>query len=365
MTDQTFYWIKLAHCLRAHRLLISYLKTLTPKEICLAENAQLRQWGFSEKQIDYLKQDHLELINKTKHWLSQQNNHLITLQDTAYPNLLKQISNPPLLIYAKGNCQLLNKTQLAIVGSRNPTPSGKETAFAFAKLLAEHAWVITSGLAIGIDAAAHLGALKASGHTIGVLGAGLECLYPKSNYPLAQAILQNDGLLISEYWPYAGVKAHHFPERNRIISALSLGTLVVEASLGSGSLITAHMALEQNREIFAVPGSIHNPQSKGTHALLRNGAKLVENIEDILSEFPEASCPEQMALPLVENKEALRLAKDSTNLIQYIGFEPTSIETILNRSELSLAALARSLALLEKEGLIIQVSGDYFRTTGK
>jgi len=217
-------------------------------------------------------------------WLSQENNYLVTLADTSYPKALLEISDPPPLLYAKGNLALLNQPSIAIVGSRNASVQGESNAGAFSEGLCGYGLCIVSGLALGIDAAAHRGALKANGATIAVLGTGLDIVYPAQNRDLAHQIAQH-GLLISEFALGEPSKAQNFLRRNRLISGLVLGCLVVEANLQSGSQMTARLAAEQGREVFAIPGSIHSPLSKGCHQLIKQGAKLVDSLQDIVEEM--------------------------------------------------------------------------------
>ena len=220
-------------------------------------------------------------LEKEKEWLAQVEHHIVILDDEDYPPLLKQIPDPPPVLFLVGNKGLLQSTQLAIVGSRNPTPSGAHTARDFAASLADVGLVITSGMALGIDAAAHEGALAVDGYTIAIAGTGIDRVYPRQHHSLAHRIAEQ-GLLLSEFPLGTAPCREHFPRRNRIISGLCVGTLVVEAGLRSGSLITARLAGEQGREVFAIPGSIHSPTSRGCHQLIRQGAKLVEAAQDIL-----------------------------------------------------------------------------------
>jgi len=218
--------------------------------------------------------------NELAKWLAAPNNHLVTLADPEYPKALLEISDPPPYLYAKGNLALLNQSSIAIVGSRNASVQGEKNAEAFAYDLCQHGLCIVSGLALGIDGAAHRGALKANGATIAVVGTGLDIVYPAKHRELAHQIVER-GLILSEFPLGTPSKPQNFPKRNRIISGLSLGCLVVEANVQSGSQITARMAAEQGREIFAIPGSIHSPMSKGCHQLIKQGAKLVDCIQDI------------------------------------------------------------------------------------
>ncbi len=217
-------------------------------------------------------------------WLGEPQHYLLVWSDPDYPPLLRKIPDPPVMLYVMGDRKLLSRPQLAIVGSRNPTPMGRENARAFAKNLADAGLIITSGMALGIDGAAHRGALEAGGQTIAVAGTGLDRVYPSRHRDLAHDIVRH-GALVSEFPLGTPPKPENFPVRNRLISGLSLGTLVVEAALQSGSLITARLATDQGREVFAIPGSIHSPQSRGCHALIRQGVKLVETAQDILEEL--------------------------------------------------------------------------------
>jgi DNA processing protein len=274
---------------------------------------------------------------------------------------LRQIADPPPVLFVKGDVSLLNYPQLAIVGSRNPSPVGAETSYAFARSLSACGLTITSGLALGVDAAAHRGALDGNGATIAVTGTGLDRVYPAQHRKLAHAISAR-GALVSEFPPGTAPKPDHFPRRNRIISGLSLGTLVTEAALRSGSLITAQQALEQGREVFAIPGSIHNPLARGCHSLLRNGAKLVEEICDIIDELgqfqPAVStrAPNQRSIsPAIPG-----LDQQQQMVVNNLGFEPTSMDTLIERTGFSADNLATSLLSLELAGLVSAVPGGLY-----
>ncbi len=232
----------------------------------------------------WLKDPDWDLVDQDLRWLEGPDNHLLTLGHPDYPTLLAELPDAPPLLFVHGDPGVLSLPQLAIVGSRNPTPGGESTARDFARHLAAAGVTVTSGLALGVDGAAHEGALDAEGVTVAVMGTGLDRVYPARHRDLAHRIAVR-GALVSEFAPGTPPKGDHFPRRNRIISGLSLGTLVVEAALRSGSLITARLASEQGREVFAIPGSIHNPLARGCHALIRQGAKLVETGQDILDEL--------------------------------------------------------------------------------
>lgn len=302
--------------------------------------------------------------------------HIIAYEDALYPALLREIPRPPRVLYASGNIQLLSSPQLAIVGSRKPTATGRDNAKQFAYHLAKSGFTITSGLALGIDGASHEGALAAGGNTIAVLGSGLQQIYPANHKALAQRISEN-GLLISEFPPDTPPLPANFPQRNRIISGLSLATIVVEAALQSGSLITARCACEQGREVFAIPGSIHNPQARGCHALIKQGAKLVETVDDIFEELPgllqyslqldaPTTPPPALAVsqPVDNTQDSLAspgVEKDYHFMLKYLGFEPTTFDTIVNRSSLPAEQVSAILVQLELDGLIESLTHGFIR----
>jgi len=304
-------------------------------------------------------------------WLQEDSSHsVIFLGQAEYPSLLAEIHRPPPVLFLKGDASLIHTVQLAIVGSRNPTSGGLENARAFARNLATTGLTITSGLAAGIDGAAHKGALDATpdssimnrkGRTIAVAATGLDRVYPSHHRELAHKIAE-DGLLISEFAAGIGPLQANFPRRNRLISGLSLGTLVVEAAPRSGSLITARYAMEQGREVFAIPGSIHSPQSRGCHWLIRQGAKLVETAEDIAEEILPI-------LPDLENAREVNidagavlsgLQKDEKALLDAIGFDPVSLDNLLSRSGMEITELSVTLSQLELLDLIEVLPGGLF-----
>lgn len=294
-------------------------------------------------------------IEEDFRWLEQSSQHHILHYGAAnYPALLQELADPPAILYAVGDLQALNTKTLAVVGSRNPSITGSENAKHFSRELAKRGLTIVSGLAIGIDSQAHLGCLEASGRTIAVLGTGIDCIYPRRNYPLARKITEN-GLLLSEFPLKSPPIAGHFPRRNRIISGLSLCTLVIEAAIKSGSLITARMALEQNRDVLAIPGSIHNPLARGCHYLLQQGAKLVTSISDVLDELQLGFVQD------LGDSSTISLASKTENLVKFIGFESTSTDQILTRSGYTLDKVLYELARLELQGTIKSVPGGYIR----
>lgn len=295
------------------------------------------------------------ILKSELEWLSEPGHHLLTWSDPDYPALLREIPDPPLVLYIAGERPLLSAPQLAIVGSRNPTPMGRENARAFAKSLAGAGLAITSGMALGVDSAAHRGALEAGGKTIAVAGTGLDRVYPARHRDLAHDIVKH-GALVSEFPLGTPPLPENFPVRNRIISGLSLGTLVVEAALQSGSLITARMANEQGREVFAIPGSIHAPQSRGCHALIRQGAKLVETAQDILEELgPLAGVALQAAHE--NTPRGPRLDSTMETLLEHIGHDPVSIDSLIERCGLTADAVSSMLLQMELNGLVSNCPG--------
>jgi len=314
-----------------------------------------------------------DLLTPTLAWLEDGNNCIVTLADSDYPQALLNIPDPPLLLYVKGRLDLLNRPALAVVGSRNATPQGIHNAEAFAKSLSDAGLCVISGMAHGIDAAAHRGALRCQGNncggSIGVVGTGLDKVYPAANRDLAHLLAQQ-GALISEFPLGTPPLAANFPRRNRIISGMSAGCLVVEASLQSGSLITARLALEQGRDVFAIPGSIHAPQSKGCHALLKQGAKLVETAQDILEELDylivAAAAPARhpdMPDPDTQDPAAQGMDTQEPNsaLFGHLGFDPVDLDTLGKRSGLTVSQLSAMLLTLELEGRISALPGGLYQ----
>ncbi len=327
--------------------------------------------GLTVKQLAGFYQPDWQLIDKTIQASETCHSSLISFGDICYPQLLKQIYDPPLILFVQGNVQLLNAEQLAVVGSRSASPSGRETAFALSSQLAQQNLVITSGLALGIDAAAHRGALTENMSTIAVVATGLDSVYPTRHKGLAQKIIDSGGAIVSEFVPGTQARAGHFPKRNRLISGMSLGVLVVEAELKSGSLITARCAIEQNREVFAIPSSIENQQAKGCHWLIKQGAKLVENSADIIEELAFINKP-SLHLTLgvkglqseVNKGESDKKQKSLSNdaLLASVGFEITPVDKVVSRSELPVEEVLTRLTMLELSGLVSAVPGGYIRT---
>lgn len=299
-----------------------------------------------------------EAHQQSLQWLSQSNNHLITLADETYPKLLLEIADPPPYLYAKGDVSLLNQAAIAIVGSRNATVQGEKNAEAFAAELSSHNLCIVSGLALGIDGAAHRGALKAKGKTIAVVGTGLDIVYPAKHRELAHAIAEN-GLIISEFDLGVPSTPQNFPRRNRIISGLSLGCLVVEANLQSGSQITAKLATEQGREVFAIPGSIHSPMSKGCHQLIKQGAKLVDSVQDIVEELH--LCPISLPEHHTDSTPVISKNAHAELILNTLGFDPMHMESLVASTGLTVSEVSSMLMVLELEGKVASLTGGHFQ----
>lgn len=360
-------WIRLLHLpgigpVQQNRL----LKRFDSPEVIFSEAAQCDE--LSDKIKQAIRTPNHQRIEESLQWLNNPEAQLVTQNCSAYPKQLKRLNDAPAILFAIGDIQLLKTPQIAIVGSRNPSQLGAETAKDFARYFASVGLTVTSGLALGVDTASHEGALKGDGPTIAVLGTGPDRVYPASNRALAHQIVAQKGLLVTEFAPATKPIAGNFPKRNRIISGLSLGTLVVEAALKSGSLITARLATEQGREVFAIPGSIHNPLARGCHRLIKDGAKLVEKAADVLEEL--APQLKQVLLadgveerPADPHKEAAQLDDDYLELLQTIGDGPRPIDQLIETSGLTANVVSSMLLQLELQGYIALNPGGYSRTT--
>ena len=340
----------------------------SPSDAFIATTATLKKAGLSEKVISNIQDSKsFDSAKPDIEWLaSADNHHIITIQCAEYPALLKQISNPPPLLYIRGKVSILNDPQLAIVGSRSPTQSGLSSAYDFAKYLGNSGLCITSGLALGIDGVAHKGALDANAPTIAVIATGTDRVYPAKHRDLAHQIVES-GAIISEFPVGTPAKSENFPRRNRIISGITHGTLVVEAAKRSGSLITARLAGEQNREVFAIPGSIHNPLARGCHQLIRQGAKLVETAQDILEEM--ANVIDMTEINTDHNDSKVSLTEEETiqesseidnehnDLLEKMGYDPVSIDELVVRTEQSPESIAAMLLMLELQNQVSSNGG--------
>lgn len=337
----------------------------SPGSILKADRAQLLSLGLAGPTVDFLAQPDWQAVEADLAWLAQAGNRLIRITEAAYPPLLAEIPDPPPLLFVHGDADYLLQPQLAVVGSRNPSRDGIALAEDFAAFLGNCGLTICSGLAAGIDAAAHRGALRSAGGTIAVTGTGLDRVYPAQHRELAHQVAAQ-GALVTEFPPGTPPLAANFPRRNRIISGLSVGTLVVEAALHSGSLITARLALEQGREVFAIPGSIHNPLARGCHALIRQGARLVESGADILEELasqftPGAPPPDTMQSAAVTSASP-ELSADYLALLDAMGHEAVAVDQLVARSGLTPEVVSSMLLLLELEDRVhTSAGGRYIR----
>ena len=299
-------------------------------------------------------------------WLENPNNRIIESDSEDYPELLRGIPGPPTLLYIVGNAEALHMPALSIVGSRNPSRGGKENAYEFAKHLGRSGFCIVSGLAQGIDSSAHEGALAGGAMTVAFLGHGIDRVYPSANRDLAHRISQN-GALVSEYPLGSPPRREHFPQRNRLISGVSLGTLVVEAARRSGSLITARLAGEQGREVFAIPGSIHNPLSRGCHQLIKQGAKLVECADDIVSELGSLAGHLMQNDTNQEKQESKNVEHDADYeaLLESLSYDPTSADELAENSGLTIDQVSSMLLILELEEKIEALTGGKYSLRNK
>jgi DNA processing protein len=335
---------------RTARLLLQAFGT--PEAVCAASQASLEKVVPRAVASALKSGAAAEAIDRHRAWAGQPGNHVVTLADPDYPRALLEIGDPPVVLFAKGRRDLLAASCIAIVGSRNATPQGATTARAFGRALSDAGLVIASGLALGIDAAAHEGGLAGVSSTIAVTGTGLDIVYPARNRALAHRIAEQ-GVLVSEFTLGTGAIAHNFPRRNRLISGLARGVLVVEAAVKSGSLTTARFAAEQGREVFAIPGSIHSPVSRGCHALIKQGAKLVESAQDVLEELnivhPAQRAPGEPS------------ATTPDPLLQHLGHDPCDLDTLAARSGLGVDVLSARLLELELEGRVASLPGGRYQ----
>lgn len=340
----------------------------SPAAIFDTDPQTLKSWGLNAAARQWLRRPDHSLIERDLALLQEYRTQLVTFADPYYPQLLKQVPGAPPVLFVRGNVHCLGNRQLAMVGSRQPSPGGRETARELAYSASMAGFTITSGLARGIDAAAHRGALDAERPTIGVMGTGPERIYPACHQRLAEHIIEH-GALISEFPPGVAPQPANFPRRNRIISGMAIGTLVVEAALRSGSLITARLAGEQGREVLAVPGSIHNPVSRGCHQLLREGARLVESVADILQELDFLPASEAVRSargsdgggseerPPGSSAETGQVPAEDLHLLELMGYDHVQPDQLIQRSGLTADAVCSILFSLEIQGFIKPVPG--------
>lgn len=350
----------------------------TPRKVFEVSDESLLKYGLDHRAIKQLRNAEkgfysgraAEELERCLAWLSSPGNGIVPFNSEEYPDLLTEIPDPPLILFCRGRAEILGLPAIAIVGSRNPTVDGRRTAKRFASELCRAGFAVTSGLAFGIDAESHEGALSAGGKTVAVLGTGIDQCYPAVNRPLFDRVAQ-EGVLVSEFIPGIPPTPANFPRRNRIISGLSIGVLVVEAGMKSGSMITARLALEQGREVFAVPGSINNPVAKGCHRLISQGAKLVQQIEDIAEELGALlafvgdrqnvgrySCVDK------QSRAPDELQGYPRRLHQAIGIDPVSLDTLLAETGMELGDAIAALTELELVGLVRREPAGYVRQQG-
>jgi DNA processing protein len=323
-----------------------------PQQVLAAGRGALARIVSAEIAARILSQADAGPIAAALQWAAADGHAVLTLADADYPQALLETPDPPALLYLRGRRELLARPGLAMVGSRSATPQGVSNAEQFARAFSSAGLTIVSGLALGIDAAAHRGGLDAPGSTIAVLGTGADILYPQRNRELGERIAR-DGLILSEFPLGTPPNAGNFPRRNRVIAGLARGCLVVEAALASGSLITARLAAEQGREVFAIPGSIHSPHSKGCHALIKQGAKLVESAQDLLQELGL----ESLAQP------AAGAAGAATGLLAHMGYDPCDVDTLCARSGLTADVVSAMLLQLELDGKVASLPGGQYQRT--
>lgn len=351
------------------RLAGLYERLDSPADWADASDRVLREAGLNERHLRQLRQPDERRLRRCLDWLEGDRRLLVTLDDPLYPPLLKRIPDAPPALFVAGDAETLVAPQIAIVGSRNATRGGLDHARSFSATLARSGFAITSGLAAGVDGLAHQGCLEAGGRTVAVAGTGLDQVYPARHRELARRI-SGSGALVSQFPPGVGPLPGNFPARNRIISGMSLGVLVVEAGLKSGSLITARLASEQGREVFAIPGSVHNPLSRGCHRLIREGARLVETADEVVEDLEPlarelAADIEQLLEPapttvgLEESARSPHMSSDPeyARLLDAIGFDPTPVDAIIERSQLTPAAVSSMLLMLELDGKVSAHAG--------
>ncbi len=379
--DELALWFVTQHAVSGYQSLMAFFNTAS--DALKASPADWQQLGIHKAHPPKLQQWQQESpfrqqFDQAIKQLNPQVDRILRLSDPEYPQQLKQIDDPPPILFVRGNAQVLTQPQIAMVGSRKPSPGGAKIAHLFAQTLSEHGFWITSGLAHGIDSEAHRGALQAGqGRTIAVLGTGINLCYPSSHQSLYQQIIQAGGAIISEFTPNAPAKDYHFPKRNRIVSGLSLATLVVEAALKSGSLITARSALEQNRQVFAIPGHIYSEQSKGCHQLIREGALLIDDPVQIIEELDlpkrwqsQVQLLQRDQIP-TQNVNTTPVNSDTIpnlnipahlqatyHLLDWVG---QSLDDLVERSSQDIPTLTSQLMELELFGFIVQQGGLYLR----
>lgn len=361
----TEQWLNISLVPGIDSRLLSDLESVAPEllqNLFLLDKQQLQSTGLKAKQIDALLAPSITLKSRVFDWLqADPTHHLVSIGHPFYPPLLRSISSPPLILYVKGSAEALQLPQIAFVGSRAPSLHGLKNAKELASLVSKLGFTITSGLALGIDGAAHKAALDSAGLTIAVLGNGADVVYPKPHANLTRRIIEQGGCLVSEFAPGAPPLPHHFPRRNRIISGLSYGTVVVEAGIKSGSLVSAKYAMEQGREVFAVPGQINNPNAKGCHLLIKHGATLIEGIDDITAQLYFTTANVNIHRKSKKLKKIADKPLSSDKIAYSIGYEVTPLDLIAERTNLSVESLLPLLLEYELSGKIASVPGGYVK----
>ena len=359
MSLQLADWLTISHWPKISYQRLMHLMRAFPstKDFFEATTDEWLEAGASKADIAIFKTRDDARVEANLTWAQGRNQTILTLDDVRYPSLLKEMTDPPLVLYVRGSVACLQQPQVALVGSRHASSYGKDNAFHFAQALAAQGYAVTSGLARGIDAAAHEGALQRNGVSIGVIGSGFNHFYPKAHLALAEQMIDAGGAVLSEFSINAAPEPRNFPRRNRIIAGLSLGVLVVEAAMRSGSLITARLALEMGREVFAVPGSIHSPLAKGCHSLIKQGAKLVESAEDILDELGY-----RMAPSVANNTNNTDGAgREKSLLLSHLGHEIIDIDTLSIRSGLTVETVSAMLLTFELDGIVASLPGGCYQ----
>ena len=361
LTQNDLAWLSFASAFNVPSK--AWLNALTTLNVPLIELvSELKQLPKGDELVSRISYTR---VNDALQWLDvTQQRHIITFDSPLYPDALKQLSNPPLALFVKGDPTLLNRPQIAIVGSRRATHYGTALAAEFARCLSAKGLTITSGLATGIDSAAHKGGIVEQGKTVAVTGTGPDVCYPARNKALANDIVYKKGAIVTEFFPSVGPKAWHFPRRNRIIAALSLGTLVVEAKIKSGTLITANLAADLGKEVFAVPGNVSHAYSEGCHWLIQQGAKLVTNINDILDEITfEPLGRDENTFIDNQKSEVNNLATDK--LLASVDYDITAIDVIAQRNAITVQKAMALLLEYELRGFVAAVPGGYVKLRGK
>lgn len=365
-------WLRLAQLpgFDANRSMAAVAHLGSARDLLRCDPEALGSLGFGKRARDALATARDLDVADACRWLEHPGHHLVLCTDERYPSMLLDEPSAPVALFFSGDPELAWHPQIAVIGSRNPTQGGLELAADFAATLSRSGLVVTSGLAAGIDAAAHRATIEAGGRTIAVLGTGPDLVYPRQNAALAERIVSGTGALLSEFLPGTPARREHFPQRNRIIAALGLGTLVIEASLASGSLITARLANERGREVFAIPGSIHNPMARGCHRLIRDGAKLVETAQEVIDELAPlagrlgASLRSRLEAPVAASNPQRDEDPDYARVFAALGFDPVSLDELAGRTGLTVAQLSSMLLIMELDGRVSAGAGGRYSRSG-